>query len=50
MTVAEIRNAVVSLRTNKALPRMGELYAAYLHPHVSQQTYALRLAQAVSRN
>jgi len=35
MTVAEIRNAVVSLRTNKALPRMGELYAAYLHPRQS---------------
>ncbi len=27
MTVTDIRNAVVSLRTNKALPRMGELYA-----------------------
>jgi N4-gp56 family major capsid protein len=35
MTVAEIRNAVVTLRTNKALPRMGELYAAYLHPRQS---------------
>ena len=35
MTVADIRNAVVSLRTNKALPRMGELYAAYLHPRQS---------------
>jgi N4-gp56 family major capsid protein len=35
MTVAEIRNAVVSLRTNKALPRIGELYAAYLHPRQS---------------
>jgi N4-gp56 family major capsid protein len=35
MTVAEIRNAVVTLRTNKALPRIGELYAAYLHPRQS---------------
>lgn len=35
MTVADIRNAVVSLRTNKAIPRMGELYAAYLHPRQS---------------
>jgi len=35
MTVADIRNAVVSLRTNKALPRLGELYAAYLHPRQS---------------
>jgi N4-gp56 family major capsid protein len=33
--VADIRNAVVTLRTNKALPRMGELYAAYLHPRQS---------------
>ena len=33
--VTDIRNAVVSLRTNKALPRMGELYAAYLHPRQS---------------
>ena len=32
LTVNDIRNAVVELRTNKALPRMGELYAAYLHP------------------
>ena len=35
ITVADIRNAVVTLRTNKALPRMGELYAAYLHPRQS---------------
>ena len=35
LTVADIRNAVVSLRTNKALPRIGELYAAYLHPRQS---------------
>ena len=35
ITVADIRNAVVSLRTNKALPRMGELFAAYLHPRQS---------------
>ena len=32
MTVANIREAVTELRTNKALPRMGELYAAYVHP------------------
>jgi N4-gp56 family major capsid protein len=35
ISVSDIRNAVVSLRTNKALPRMGELYAAYLHPRQS---------------
>jgi N4-gp56 family major capsid protein len=35
ITVSDIRNAVVSLRTNKALPRIGELYAAYLHPRQS---------------
>jgi N4-gp56 family major capsid protein len=35
ITVSDIRNAVVTLRTNKALPRMGELYAAYLHPRQS---------------
>ncbi len=35
ITVSDIRNAVVSLRTNKALPRLGELYAAYLHPRQS---------------
>ena len=32
MAVADIRQAVTELRTNKALPRMGELYAAYVHP------------------
>jgi N4-gp56 family major capsid protein len=35
ITTADIRNAVVNLRTNKALPRIGELYAAYLHPRQS---------------
>ena len=35
LEVANIRNAVVTLRTNKALPRIGELYAAYLHPRQS---------------
>jgi len=39
ISVADIRNAVVTLRTNKALPRIGELYAAYLHP---RQTADLR--------
>lgn len=39
MTVAAIREAVTELRTNKALPRIGELYAAYLHP---RQTADLR--------
>ena len=33
--VADIREAVVQLRTNKAVPRIGELYAAYLHPRQS---------------
>jgi N4-gp56 family major capsid protein len=32
MAVEDIRQAVTELRTNKALPRMGELYAAYVHP------------------
>lgn len=39
MSVADIRAAVTNLRTNKALPRIGELYAAYLHP---KQTADLR--------
>jgi N4-gp56 family major capsid protein len=39
MTVSLIRKAVTELRTNKALPRIGELYAAYLHP---RQTADLR--------
>jgi len=30
ITVANIRKAVTELRTNKAVPRMGELYVAYL--------------------
>ena len=37
--VSDIREAVTELRTNKALPRIGELYAAYLHP---RQTADLR--------
>jgi N4-gp56 family major capsid protein len=32
MSVAAIRNAVTELRTNKAVPRINDLYAAYLHP------------------
>ena len=39
MTVQDIREAVTELRTAKALPRIGELYAAYLHP---RQTADLR--------
>jgi len=39
MSVQDIREAVTELRTNKALPRIGELYAAYLHP---RQTADLR--------
>jgi len=39
MAVTDIRQAVTELRTNKALPRIGELYAAYLHP---RQTADLR--------
>ena len=35
LTTALIRKAVVQLRTNKAVPRIGELYAAYLHPRQS---------------
>ena len=39
MTVSKVRQAVTELRTNKALPRIGELYAAYMHP---RQTADLR--------
>jgi len=39
MSVSDIRQAVTELRTAKALPRIGELYAAYLHP---RQTADLR--------
>ena len=39
MSVSDIRAAVTNLRSNKALPRIGELYAAYLHP---KQTADLR--------
>ena len=39
MSVQDIREAVTELRTNKALPRIGELYSAYLHP---RQTADLR--------
>ena len=39
MSVQDIREAVTELRTNKALPRIGELYAAYLPP---RQTADLR--------
>lgn len=35
LTVADVRDAVVALRVAKALPRMGELYAGYLHPRQS---------------
>jgi N4-gp56 family major capsid protein len=35
ISTADIREAVVQLRTNKAVPRIGELYAAYLHPRQS---------------
>jgi N4-gp56 family major capsid protein len=35
ISTSDIRQAVVELRTNKALPRIGELYAAYLHPRQS---------------
>ena len=39
ITVSDIRQAVTELRTGKALPRIGELYAGYLHP---RQTADLR--------
>jgi N4-gp56 family major capsid protein len=32
MSVSLIREAVTQLRTNKAVPRINDLYAAYLHP------------------
>ena len=35
ITAANIRKAVVQLRSNKAVPRIGDLYAAYLHPRQS---------------
>jgi N4-gp56 family major capsid protein len=39
MSVNYVRQAVTELRTNKALPRIGELYASYMHP---RQTADLR--------
>ena len=39
MAVTDIRQAVTELRTNKAVPRINDLYAAYLHP---RQTADLR--------
>ena len=39
MSVVAIREAVTSLRTNKAVPRINDLYAAYLH---SRQAADLR--------
>jgi len=35
MSVSDIREAVTQLRSGLALPRIGELYAAYLHPRQS---------------
>ena len=35
IAVADIREAVAQLRTNKAVPRINDLYAAYLHPRQS---------------
>jgi N4-gp56 family major capsid protein len=32
LAVADIREAVTQLRTNKAVPRINDLYAAYVHP------------------
>jgi N4-gp56 family major capsid protein len=32
MSVALLRKAVTELRTNKAVPRMGELFVSYMHP------------------
>jgi N4-gp56 family major capsid protein len=32
LSVANIRKAVTELRTGKAVPRMNDLYAAYVHP------------------
>jgi len=50
MSVQDIREAVTELRTNKALPRIGELYAAYSSPirgnalFVRSETTALRIS------
>ena len=39
-TSALARKAVAKLRTNKAIPRKGNLYAAYIHPEVAHDLRA----------
>src|SRR5256885_4885573 len=39
-TSAAVRGVVAKLRTNKAVPRRGSLYAAYIHPEVSHDLRA----------
>ena len=38
LSVANIREAVTELRTGKAVPRMNDLYAAYVHPRDRKST------------
>lgn len=40
ISVADIRKAVAKLRANKAVPREGNLYAAYIHPEVAHDLRA----------
>ncbi len=40
LSVADIREAVTKLRTGKAIPRMGDLYTAFLHPRQSHDLQA----------
>lgn len=35
LTAAKVRTIVAGLRTNAAVGKRGDLYAAYIHPHVS---------------
>lgn len=40
LALADIREAVTKLRSNKAVPRMGDLYTAFLHPRQSHDLQA----------
>ena len=40
ISVADVRKAVAKLRSNKAVPREGNLYAAYIHPEVAHDLRA----------
>lgn len=40
LALADIREAVTKLRSNKAVPRLGDLYTAFLHPRQSHDLQA----------